>query len=157
MQVLQLSQGNPRFVYRLEKNSLGAVLQSRTLVDKKLSMSVCLSPRRPTLSWTTSQVEWKHGEEGDCPPLLCPYVALSGVLCWGLEPPVGEWWGADGVGPEEVHKDAQRNEASLLWRKTEGSGLVYPGEEKASGRPHCSLPVLRGNVQAWGRPTFYTV
>jgi len=30
-------------------------------------------------------------------------------------------------------------EMYLLWRKAEGAGLVQPREEKALGRPHCSL------------------
>ena len=37
-------------------------------------------------------------------------------------------------------------------RKAEGIGLVQPGEEKALGRPHCSLPILKGDFEeGWGR------
>jgi len=32
------------------------------------------------------------------------------------------------MGPEESHKDDQRAEAFLVWRKAEGVGLVYLGE-----------------------------
>ena len=34
----------------------------------------------------------------------------------------------------------------LLWRNVEGTGLVLLGEEKASGRPHCGLPIFEGRV-----------
>jgi len=43
--------------------------------------------------------------------------------------------------------NAQRTGASLLWRQAGGGGLVQPGEEKALGRPHCSLPVLEGELK----------
>jgi len=38
--------------------------------------------------------------------------------------------------------------------KTEAAGLVQPGEEKALGRPHCGLAVLKQRLQAGGGPTF---
>ena len=31
-------------------------------------------------------------------------------------------------------------------RKVEGAGLFHPGEEKALGRPHCGLPVLKRSL-----------
>jgi len=34
------------------------------------------------------------------------------------------------------YKDDQRAGAPLLRRKVEGVGLVWPGEQKALGRPH---------------------
>ena len=45
------------------------------------------------------------------------------------------------MGPKKGHEDDQSAEASLLQRKAEGAGLVQPGEGKAPGKPHCSLPV----------------
>jgi len=46
------------------------------------------------------------------------------------------------VGPEEGHKDDQRDGARFLLRKAEGAWLVHSGEEKDRGRLQCSLPVL---------------
>jgi len=47
------------------------------------------------------------------------------------------------VGPEEVHKDAQRTGAPLLWRQAERVGVAQPGEEKAL-RIYCGIPVPKG-------------
>jgi len=47
------------------------------------------------------------------------------------------------VGLEEGRGVAQRCEAPLLQRWAEGTGLLQQGEEKALGRPHCGLPVLK--------------
>ena len=32
----------------------------------------------------------------------------------------------------------------LSYKQAEGDGLVHPGEKKTPGRPHGSLPVLKG-------------
>ena len=41
-------------------------------------------------------------------------------------------------------------------KKCWGSWACSAWEEKAPGRTHCVLPVLKGNLQAGGRPAFYT-
>jgi len=42
-------------------------------------------------------------------------------------------------------------------RLREGAGLVQPGEEKAPGSPHCSLPVPEGaDKQEGKRPVTWT-
>lgn len=50
------------------------------------------------------------------------------------------------AGPEEGHEDAQRAEATLLWRQAERAGGVQLEEEKGLRRPHCSLPILQGGL-----------
>ena len=51
-----------------------------------------------------------------------------------------------GEGPEEGHKNDQRDGAPLLRGKAERVEAVQPGEEKAPGRPYSSLPVLKGGL-----------
>jgi len=48
-------------------------------------------------------------------------------------------------------------EAPFLLRKSEGVGLVQPGEEKAPMRPHHVPLVLERSLQAIGGLTFYTI
>jgi len=57
--------------------------------------------------------------------------------------------------PEEGHEDDQRAGAPLLQRQAEGAGLVKSGEEKAAGRTHCDLPVLKRSITAGEKSTFY--
>ena len=57
-------------------------------------------------------------------------------ICWG--------------GTRGGHQDAQRNGASLLGRRAERDVAVHPGEEKALGRPHCSLPVPKESYKKAG-------
>jgi len=60
--------------------------------------------------------------------------------------PAQQRHGAAGEGSEEGDRDYQRTEASLLRGKVEEDTLVQSEEEKASERPHCSLPVLKGSL-----------
>jgi len=43
----------------------------------------------------------------------------------------------------DCNEDYQRTGALLLGRQAEESGLVLPEDERASGRLHCSLSVLK--------------
>ena len=74
-------------------------------------------------------------EGSDSAPLLWSGETPSGVLCPALEPSAQERHGTVGAGPEEGHKDAQRDGTPLVWGKAERVGAVQPGEERAVGRP----------------------
>jgi len=81
-------------------------------------------------------------------PLLCspetPPVALHSPLGF----PAKERHGAVGVDSEEGHKNDQRAEAFLLWRKAKKFEVVSCRE--GSGE---SLPVLKGELQERGGVT----
>jgi len=78
-----------------------------------------------------------------------------GLLCSALEPSAQERHGPAGVSPEEDHKNDLRAGTPFLRGQAERAGAVQPGEEKAVGRPYCSLPVPdRGLQESW-RGTFY--
>jgi len=83
-------------------------------------------------------------EGGDSAPLLCSGETLPGVLRPALKPSAQERQGPVGACPKEGHEDDQRAGASLLQRHAERLGVVQPGEQKAPGKPYCSLPVPEG-------------
>ena len=72
--------------------------------------------------------------------------ANNGVLRSALEPSAQEGRGTVGAGPKEGYKNDPRAGAPLLGGQAERVGLVQPGEEKAAGRPDCSLSVLKGSL-----------
>jgi len=47
---------------------------------------------------------------------------------------------------QEGHKNDQGDGTPLLKEKAERVGVVWPGEEKAPGKPSCSLSVLKGGL-----------
>jgi len=88
----------------------------------------------------------QQGERGDSAPLLCSGETSPGVLRSALEPSAQEGHGTVGAGPKEGYKNDPRAGAPLLGGQAERDGLVQPGEEKAAGRPDCSLSVLKGSL-----------
>ena len=108
--------------------------------------NVCSQLRRPTISWAASKKRGQQVNRGDSAPLLHSGETPPGVLHPALEPSAQERHGLVGAGPEEGHKNGQRDGAHLLWEKIERAGAIQPGEEKALGRPYGSLPVLKGGL-----------
>ena len=131
------------------KISLRAALQRRTWGSWWTSSwtwasSVHLQPRRPTVFRAALKRGGHQGEGGDCPPLLSS-CSSTAVLHPGMEHPVQERHRVLGAGPEEGRYD-QRAGSSLLWRMVERTGLVWLGEEKPLGRPHCGLPIFERSL-----------
>ncbi|KAJ7408923.1 protein themis isoform x2 [Willisornis vidua] len=103
-------------------------------------MCTC-SPESQTRPGLHQKQHDQQGKRGDFAPLLCFGETLSGVLHPALGSPTQEEHGTVGMSPEDGHQDDWRNGAPLLQRKAERTGTVQPGEEKALGKPQCSLPV----------------
>ena len=81
-------------------------------------------------------------------PLYVTYSPPSSaiILHLALEPSAQERHGPVGAGPEEGHKNDQRDGTPLLQGKAEGVGAVQPGEEQAVGRPYSGLSVTEGGL-----------
>ena len=82
--MLHLGWCNPRHVYSLREELVESSPDKkdlRDLIDKKMDMSkpCAVGAEKPIVSWATSRV--------GCPSLFCPYRALSGLLCPGMESP----------------------------------------------------------------------
>lgn len=80
-----------------------------------------------------------QGKLGNSPFVLRSGETPPAVLRPALGSSAQERHGPVGAGPEEGHKNEQRDGEPLLWGKAERVGVVQPGEERAPGRPYCSL------------------
>ncbi|KAJ7399414.1 hypothetical protein BTVI_115763 [Pitangus sulphuratus] len=125
--VLHLDQGNPRPEYRL-----GDELVESSPVEKDLGVPV---DEKLDISQLCVLAAQKANFTPACIKSCMAYLESSGQ----------ERCGTVRVGLEEGHKDDQKAGAPSLGRQSERSGVVQPGEEKAVRRPHCSLPVLKGD------------
>ena len=90
--VLHMEWCNPRYSCRAEKNSLRAALWRRAwgVLKEKLSVnqqSALEAPGENSMLICIKIGGWQS-EGGDCPCLLCPHDAPSGVLHPGLRSPV---------------------------------------------------------------------
>jgi len=102
--------------------------------------AVCLhSPRKPTVTWTTSKEAWLAGQgRRSCPSTLhWWYLTWSTVFRCGVLS-TGETWTC-GVHPKEGHKNHPRDGTPSPWVQAERAGAVQPGEEKAVRWPESGL------------------
>ena len=87
---------------------------------------------------------WPAGQERSfSSSTLCSPESSHGVLCPALASTVEERHGPIGAGPEEGHKNNQRDGTPLLRRKAERVGIIQPREEKSPGSPYCGFSVLK--------------
>jgi len=80
----------------------------------------------------------KHGQQvegADSAPLFCSGETSPGVLRPDEELSAQDRHGPVGAGPEEGHRNDQRNGTPLLRGKAERLGVVQLREVKALGRP----------------------
>jgi len=150
---LHLGQGNPQYQYRLGMKG-DSEKDVGVLVNEKLDMShqCALTEQKANciLACIKSSMA-SRSREGILP--LCSAQTPPGVLRPALEPSAQERHGAAGAGPEEGHKNVQRARTPLLRGKAERVGAVQPEEQKALGRPYCSLSVPEGGLQErMGKP-----
>jgi len=118
--VLHLGQGNPYYQYTLGDEGLASSSAGKdlgVLVDEKLDMShqcaLAAQKANHILGCIKRSVASKLREV-----ILPHYSAVvrppPGVLCPALEPSAQERHGTVGAGPEEGHKDAQRDGTPLV-------------------------------------------
>lgn len=109
------------------------------LISEKLDMSLY-----PGLH---QKRDGQQRERGDCPPLLCPRDAPSGMLA-SRPQAHGNWKAAELL--ESIQRMAKMTEGLehlSYGERLRDSGL-FSLEKKAPGRSHCGLPVLEGSLQA---------
>lgn len=64
----------------------------------------------------------------------------------GVESSVQEIHGTAGARPDQVHKSDSRDGTPPLQVQAERARDVWPGEEKAVGRPESSISVFKGGL-----------
>lgn len=143
----------PDYIYRLREElheSSPAKKDLGVLVDDKLGKSqwCSLAVRKANCILGCINRGVAAGRRKGLYPLALP---LWGICNTALRPGASStkimWscWSRSRGG----HRDDQRAGAPLLWRQGEAVLFVQPRQEKASGTPHCNLPVLKGRL------TFY--
>jgi len=91
---------------------------------------------------------------GDSAPLLHSGEIPPGALGPALEPSAQERHGPVGVGPDEGHRNDQRNTSAVKERVRELG--MFSLRRGAPGRPYCSLSILQEDLQERWRKTVAT-
>ena len=94
-------------------------------------------PRKPTESWLVSAIVQSVGS--DCPPVLSTGEVAPCILYPVLSPSLKEGHCGTGICPEKGSKAGEGSEAQLLQCVAEETVIFQSGEEKAQGKPYCSL------------------
>jgi len=130
--VLHLGQGNHRYHYRLGDagiESSPAKKGLEVLVDEKLDKSHQFALAAQKANHIPGCIKRSVASRLKKVILsLCSGETPPGVQRPALEPPAQEGHGAVGAGPEEGHKDDQRDGAPLLRGKAERVSWVRPGQ-----------------------------
>jgi len=117
--VLHLGWGNPQYQYRLGDEGIESSPDEKdleVLLDEKLDMShqCVLTAQANCMLDCIKSSKASRSREVILTPLLCSHETPPGVLCPALDPSAQQRHGAVGVGPEEGHKNDQRDKTLVL-------------------------------------------
>ena len=133
------------------ESGLRAALRRRTwgwwlMRSSTWPSNVHSQPRRATVSWAAAKAVWTAWwGRWFCPstPLWSDSAGSPASSSGALS--TGQTWSCWN-GFRGGHSNDLRAGIPLLWGKAERVDTVQPGEEKAAGRPYCSISVLKGGL-----------
>ncbi|GAB0204791.1 cAMP-dependent protein kinase inhibitor alpha [Grus japonensis] len=131
--VLHMGQDNSWYQHRLGDEGIESSPEEKdlgVLIDEKLNMSrqcALAAQKANRVLGCIKRSVTSRSREVNSSPLLCSHETPPAVLCPGLGYPVQEGHRPVGPGPEEGHKNDQRDGTSLPEGKAER--IVQPGED----------------------------